>query len=268
MKNSGQIIIPILLTFAAIGFFALSFARVQASLTQMTQANRTAQAREILGLRIERYLRSPAALQATLSQVPSISGCLSSPTSCPTNTQPLGFKVIAADQTVISGSGPADAVWYDRNANPCTPATSGPSDCLLRVYTSYKSCTVGVGTCTQPVKVSVVVESQLMNSNQNSFANLNSAASYDFNLTTPSASSSGGNTNSNNPTSTPQAGSPCVVPNSPTNSPTLLMTIGSSGVSGVWLYDELGAPHCCYSAWFGLPVGGGASTLACDGQLF
>ena len=104
--------------------------------------------RNMLQLRVERYLADSNALSKTLADASNstLKNCLSTTPNC-TAVSAKGFALFDATNMKIAGAGSGSPVRYDINGASCTTASS---HCVFEVFTTYTSTCPGTSPCTNP----------------------------------------------------------------------------------------------------------------------
>ncbi len=157
LGRRGQSLVQVMVGMGVMTVAMTAFMAMQSYQQKMMLNNQSVMARNLLQLRIERYLGDPSSLTKTLATNVNtgLISCLKSPVSCTQTTAPQGFNLIDATNTKIAGSvaftssaTATSAVLYDYNGAPCT--TPSPQ-CLFQAYTTYSAtCPSGTSPCPNP----------------------------------------------------------------------------------------------------------------------
>ncbi|WP_413290483.1 hypothetical protein [Bdellovibrio sp. HCB337] len=157
-NNKGQALIQVIIAMGIFAFLIVSFMNAVSSQRKDIKFNQAMIARNLLEMRMEKYLGSSGSLTFTRNSTASLgnvkfAGCYTAGAAlCEATTTPVGFILYDPNGVAVSGASVNSPVRYTSRGEICNP---GNNDCVFDVYTTFTAiCPGGTATCASPINLS------------------------------------------------------------------------------------------------------------------
>lgn len=158
LSNKGQALIQVIIAMGVFAFLIVSFMNAVSNQRKDIKFNQALIARNLLEMRMEKYLGSSGSINYTRTSTASVgnvkfANCYTAGgASCEATSAPVGFVLFDPNGTAVSGASPNNPVRYTSRGEICNP---GNNDCVFDVYTTFTaSCPGGAPTCASPNNLS------------------------------------------------------------------------------------------------------------------